>query len=1030
MDIQYGLPTLGQIQLFLRKVAGDDALYGIARQKMKLKEIPYKEDSSLKKEWDRFCAEETKNHEKIKDYENYSLNETANISNLFKGFLDDLNDDYDIPVEISSKIYDFCVMLYRFYEQFNFYANLNKMAQFNNHKINEYELGKYMFVAENKTANFVSFYLKINLMQMLKEACSRNFSKTIEFIKFYLSDDFSYKLLFDKLRQEKNCKSMDALCDVLDNKSEINPYKSFIKKSLKDDKNPSWLKLDSVLPFCSDKLKNKFIAKYLLSNCEAALQEVFQISKSEIEGIRKTLEDFSKSEVFSDKSITQFFKTMLTIEPFENERNPFCCENNGKASRAVAICCNFVFKKHIYKKAVKENSSSDFDKFIEGLVEFAPHSQAFFVPYFKAYVAVASRDFDKAMELFKTAFEFKQFAGDYLQPFLEMAFCFANYYKANWISVRKSIKKEDGVQNPISCDVKMFKNFGYAVDIFPDSAESSYFEAYNNLDYFYMFFPIECFIDEEQARKIQKQEYENQERNKIETGGRKKQKFVENHPYEVLFKLQGKERNKQISEKSLFTLNTDHNPKQKDLCPPLVLCIRYSLKDERLLGLAENWLSDAETQINTTAVSFDGSTALCEALKLYTYLKSHIYSENAEKIGNIPQESYKTIATNNYEEFDEEYQSELNKARKKFFRILDSYKLKIARYKRLAEQLIERTDWENELKFGERLPTLALAIKTYDYELVKKLAEKIPNEEFDDCKTNGIFSFVYAILQKEPVSFGVREYIRKQKDIHIPHFMGINRFGLTREEKTRNYEFENPLPEGIDYTKYHMFHEEEQFSEKDEYDFFSLYGDEQTFGEQVKEYDKIIDYFIDRTHDINVVAGTVNIWTRSFIRSDSDKKVDSFQAGVLNLTTLFIAGISNDADTCRKLLKKGAKTVLPKDKAGVFPDKFGETVFFLKNNFINMLIEHKSWETLVMFLTEFPEEAKHLLRNDEFGMNSFMCFAAKVQDYFIWTGRDKREWKPIVQWISDLFISCGANPDEKTKIGTARQYLERYGIKI
>ena len=62
----------------------------------------------------------------------------------------------------------------------------------------------------------------------------------------------------------------------------------------------------------------------------------------------------------------------------------------------------------------------------------------------------------------------------------------------------------------------------------------------------------------------------------------------------------------------MFTLNTDHNSKQKDLCAPLALCIKYGEQDSKLLELAENWLSEKDFDIS--AISFNGLNALCEAL--------------------------------------------------------------------------------------------------------------------------------------------------------------------------------------------------------------------------------------------------------------------------------------------------------------------------------------------------------------------------------------------------------------------------------
>lgn len=1029
MDIQYGLPTLGQINLFERKILGDDALYEIAQQKMQDGSMPNVEVDSLRKSWDRFCAEETKNHEKIKDYEPYAINYgNNNISMLSQFFYKYLEKEYEIPYKLCLEIGGFSGSLYDLYQNFNPYTMLNKINQFHQNDIKEYEGGKIPLVAENETVEFVFFIFKNHILFVLYDSLNKNFEKTKEFLKLYLTD-FSYSALYERLRIERNCKSFSALYDYLDNKSVSNPFKLFIERSKKSDKSPKWTELEKLLPFCSGELKNFFIAKFLLSNTENALQEVFYIPKEKIDEIKNGLKSLLSENEFSHDTARTLANNVIGIflQDDKDERDPFCGKTNGVASKIIQTAYSLIFYRHKQKKPIQLEKR---EELVELLPKFAPHSSAFFIPYFKAYIAVTNREFDKAVELFNTAFEYKQFAGDYLIEFLEMAFSFANYYEADWTTTRKSLKEENGIKNPVKCDAKMFKNFGYAINAFPDSAKNSYFEAYRPLEHFYAFFPVECFVDVELAKKIKKQEAENQRDIKIETDGRRNSKFVKNHPYEVLFKLNGKDRNKLIPEKSLFTLNQDHNPKQKDLCPPFVLCIRYSLSDERLLSIAENWLKYPNSEIETTAVSYDGKTALCEALRIYRELKLHFYSNNSD-IRNLPVDAVDRICRNGYLEDSEEYEFEIKKIVQKTHSVIQQQKIKLKRYKWLIKQLIERTNWEKELKFGERIPVVSWAIECYDFEIVKLIADKIPDSEFDNylISANYTTPLVYTILRKEPVSFGLVESIRKHKDIHIPHTM-YKTFGFTREEQHSNFLYENPFPKGIDFTKYHMEHWEEQLYEEEVADFISRYGDEATYEEQVSEYDKMIDYFISRTKDINAFVAVISSWAGPHARSDEDKKTSAIQDNQVRSTALVIAAQANDSDTCMKLLKLGAKVDFSVLAEGFTLEQFGETSYQQKHNFIYNLIDYKSWETLIMFLTEFPDIAKMIMHNDEFELNSLVSFAMKVQYYFIWTGRDKREWRPIVQYIVDLFINNGASLDEKTKVGTAREILKYCGLEL
>lgn len=1017
MDIQYGLPTLGQINLFERKILGDDALYEVAQQKMQDGSMPYVEAGSLRKSWDRFCAEETKNHEKIRDYEPYAVNYgNNNISMLSEYFYKYLEKKYGISYELCLEIGGFSASLSDLYQNFNPFAMMNKINQFYQNDKDEYEGGKIPLVAENKTVEFVFFIFKLHIHYALLYSLNKNFEKTKEFLKIYLTD-FPYSALYERLRIERNCKSFSALYDNLDNKSESNPFKLFIERSKKNDKSPKWTELETLLPFCSNELKKLFIAKFLLSNTESALQEVFCIPKEKINEIKDGIKFLIDENAFSENVASHIASNIIGVflQDDKDERDPFCGKTNGRASFIIQQTYSLIFYRH--KEPVP------FEKREELLSKFAPHSSTFFIPYFKAYIAVTNREFDKAMELFNTAFEYKQFAGDYLIEFLEMAFSFANYYEADWTTTRKSLKEENGIKNPVKCDAKMFKNFGYAINAFPDSAKNSYFEAYRPLEHFYKFFPVECFVDVELAKKIQQQEVENQREIKIETDGRRKAKFVKNHPYEVLSKLNGKDRNKLIPEKSLFTLNQDHNPKQKDLCPPFVLCIRYSLSDERLLSIAENWLKYPNPEIETTAVSYDGKTALCEALRIYGELKLHFYSNNSY-VRNLPYDAFNRICRNGYQEDSEEYKVEIKKIVQKTHSVIQQQKIKLERYKRLIKQLIEKISWENELKFGERIPVLSWAIECYDFEIVKLIADRIPVSEFDNYRisANYMTPLVYTILRKEPVSFGLKESIRKHKDIHIPHTM-YKTFGFTREEQRSNFLYENPFPEGIDFTKYHMEHWEEQLYEEEVADFISCYGDEETYEEQASEYDKMIDYFISRTKNLNAFVAVMSSWASPHVRSDDNKKISAIQGNQVRSTALVIAAQANDSDTCRKLLKRDSKVDFPALVEGFCFERFGEISFQQKNNFIYTLIDYKSWETLTMFLIEFPDIAKAIMHNDEFELNPLVTFAMKVQDYFIWTGRDKREWRPIVQYIVDLFINNDANLDEKTKVGTARDML-------
>lgn len=707
-------------------------------------------------------------------------------------------------------------------------------------------------------------------------------------------------------------------------------------------------------------MNRNFKLTFFLKNFESALKEdLFQTEES-INKIKTKLKKYADSNISS----SDFYKNLLK-EFFSPEKRGdiYCGKEYSEASVFLNMACVTIFNKHIYKK----NGTVPFEQVIDTFTKVAPHSSAFFIPWFKAYISVARLEFDKAMEYYNEAFQYKYFAGDYLVNFLEQAFSFANYYKCDWTTARKAYKNDSGIKNPIQCDPKMFKNFGYAIGAFPDSAESSFMEAYNSLEYFYSFFPIECFFDQEAATLRKETEFKNRDEIKLETGNDEATDFVKNHHFDVLASL--KDKNKLIPERSLFTLNKDHNSKQKNLCAPLYLCIKYGASDIRLLDIAKAWIENNE-DIDISAVSYNGETPLLRALKEYNSIK---------------------------------YDPEVSSCVKQ-------------KLWTLCKLLCNKVTWENELKFGSKIPTLKEAINTCDYETVKILTDKIPLEEFPKYALGKLSPLIYAIMEKEIVSYGFEEYSRKQKDIHIPHSISDS-FGLTRTEKMENFFYLNPLPQALDYTKYHMEHWENQISEEENINFVSLYGEESDWKKQEQELERIISYFAE------LLGNPDSQYTKSSLSRNG-------QTEFLLNKPIVVSAQCNDIFTARILIERGANLSPEFDVVGVHKFKFGEKEFLLVNNFIYNLILYKSWETLSWFLEEKSDLASKLMHTDRFNMNPLVLFSIIIRDYFIWTGKDKREWRPVVQHIVNLFLKCGADPDETTILGTARDLMSHCKIDI
>ena len=962
-EIQYGMPRLGQLAGFLRDIVTDDIL---------LIQSNDKNSDSTKKYWDRYCSETSTDNKPVKDYIGYAwMGTEKEIPHLCIKFFES---EKEIPEYVSTHIFNFYNSFYKSLRKFNPFPK-------------EMDASKYALVAENSTENYVLFQFCISLFQLMMQLeKDYGLQRAKELILFYL-EKLNYKNLLSEILEKSNLRSdileilnedknyFSTIIEHLEKKSKINNedlYNLINKLSpnsaknrfldIKNkDENFTWQEINTICSYVSDKMKCNFKLTHFLKNIEQALKkDLFQTEES-INIIKKNLKEYADSDITAKIFYSNLLESFFSPE---NRGDIYLGGKYGETSGMLNMACSSIFDKHIYKQTGKV----PFEQVIDNFKQFAPNSSAFFIPWFKAYISVAKTEYDKAMEYYNKAFQHKYLAGDYLVNFLEQAFCFSNYYKCDWTTTRKAYKNDSGIKNPIQCDPKMFKNFGYAIGAFPHSAENSFKEAYNSFEYFYCFFPTECFLDQEAAASRKKTEFKNRDEIEIETGELEKQDFKDNHPFDVLVSL--KDKNKLIPEKSLFTLNKDHNSKQKDLCSPLYLCIKYGFRDDRLLELAKAWIENDE-EIDTSATSYNGETPLSIALQEYNRIKYNL-------------------------------DASLELKQKLWY---------------LCKLLCDKCTWENELKFGSKIQTLKFAIDSCDYEIVKKLAEKIPTENFSNYTFGNLTPLVYAIMKKEILSYGVIEYTRKQKDIHIPHIMS-DTFGLTRNEKLKNYMYYNPLPQGIDYTKYHMEHWGNDISQEEIDTFISMYGDEDDWKKQEEELEKIIFFFIRRLKnpDCQYIIQSLTL---------GDNQMNFF----LN-TPLVISAQCNDIFTSNILINNGANLTPNYDEVGFYNEHFDKTEFFLINNFIYNLIDYKSWETLSWFLEEKSELASKMMKNDNFNMNPLVFFAVKSRDYFIWTSKDKREWNSVIQHIVNLFLKCGADPDEKTILGTARELMDFYKIEI
>ena len=199
---RFGLITPGEIQSFLREIIGDDELYKIAQIKMSKGELENIEKDSCRKKWDRYCKEETKNHEKVQDYIDYRFTSHNSISALAADFFNSLNKKYKLNPFLTDLIFYICFLFYKSLAHYSYKHKKYKVSY---------------SAAECKTNSFANrivceaLHFEIDdLSQKIGIAETKKYLSSIQ--------NLSYKNLFDELKNETDCKSFEKLYEKLDKK--------------------------------------------------------------------------------------------------------------------------------------------------------------------------------------------------------------------------------------------------------------------------------------------------------------------------------------------------------------------------------------------------------------------------------------------------------------------------------------------------------------------------------------------------------------------------------------------------------------------------------------------------------------------------------------------------------------------------------------------------------------------------------------------------------------------------------------------
>ena len=257
----------------------------------------------------------------------------------------------------------------------------------------------------------------------------------------------------------------------------------------------------------------------------------------------------------------------------------------------------------------------------------------------------------------------------------------------------------------------------------------------------------------------------------------------------------------------------------------------------------------------------------------------------------------------------------------------------------------------------------------------------------------------YAINRKEAIKLGFSKFMKKLED--NPFNITWKNFdmpGLTTGEKAinRDYRIGKIKNVNIDFA--------EQIKK---YSFTQKYGDEKTFDEQIIQLDKIIEYLVSKTDDLD----------------DYVKSFDNQQG----TNSLFLAAEYNDIKVCELLLSNGAD---PNKNLGralmcTVPTEYNSYEYVFSNNsFIYRLIFFHSWDMLTLFLTKYKDLAQKSMEPNEYGITPILYFL-----YYTSTLDNSKELRK--QFISK-FVKAGADLNKMSILGSAKQIIkmiEYYDIK-
>lgn len=762
----------------------------------------------------------------------------------------------------------------------------------------------------------------------------KNYEKWDYILDYYLSEDLNYSTVLTGIKNEKN-QTWEDIYSELDNRVE--------KEKIKVDKEIA-VRFETIIKDAIQKNKNptwyNFWILFLWASDELNVQLLDVYLLNNYKNALKKVFGFSDVELKQLKNdFIDYLSGADEEELFKNYRPV-----NDKLRYDIVETYMKIFKaRELYLNKEK----NFFKKFKNTIIEVSKQNNIeiqyvfeFLEPWLLGYKAVAERRFGDAEKYYKQAFEKRYLAGDYILPFLKQAFVLELYNNGKWVKSTQAAEPDTNNVNPICKQAQIYWNYGYALDIFDKPATDTFLESFRIYQNFYNEFPPEMFEHPDNVRKLLVQDLYTEMGVFFNDEEIPEQKLDKLYNYICDYENGDKALNEKV--KHPYT-NKDINNKENRLYTPFSLCVSFGTRKEEFLSLAEKWIDYKSLDLGKR--NFNNSTALLEAITQYNHLRFIADSKNDNLIG---------------------------------------------RYRKLIFKIIDKSD---VIDFSEtkihKIHVLQVAIDSFDLEIVKAIIEKGLDINKLVIDADEVSPLYYAINRKEAIKLGFSNFMKKLED--NPFNITWKNFdmpGLTTGEKAINRDYRiGKMQVNVDF--------EEQIKK---YTFTQKFGDETTFDDQLIQLDKIIEYLVSKTENLD----------------DYVKSFDNQQG----TNSLFLAAEYNDIKVCELLLMNGADPNINLGKAFMctVPTEYNSYEYvFSKNSFIYRLIFFHSWDMLTLFLTKYKDMAQKSMEQNEYGITPII--------YFLYYTKSLDNSKELRKQFISKFVKAGADLNQGSILGSANQLI-------